>query len=279
MQLQTAFFVALLASLLTLAQPQTLTINPASNIINQNVQYTFQISLGATGITPGTATLTFDPTVFSFTNSSGITGCSNSIQPSTLYSCVASSANTISFTWTTAMPEGSSPLFLSINPLTNPPYVDNYTVSFDYAPDSGATFATISNTITGLQPDSLTSCAMTFSPAFTNSLSTITYTIVNKNSIPAGGSLQLTFNGYSPTNTSSLVVDPLTSSLLINSGATITSSSSVFFFSAFFSTLVAAGTTLTFSVGTITTPPTTSSSLYSITILTSATTSFLNKID
>ena len=181
MQLQTAFFVALLASLLALAQPQTLTINPASNIINQNVQYTFQISLGATGITPGTATLTFDPTVFTFTNSTAITGCSNTIT-NTPYSCFASSANAISFRWTTSMPEGSSPLFLSINPLTNPPYVNNYTVSFDYTSDAPTgTFSTISNTITGLQPDSLTSCAMTFSPAFTNSLSTITYTIVNKN--------------------------------------------------------------------------------------------------
>ena len=40
-----------------------------------------------------------------------------------------------------------------------------------------------------------------------------------------------------------------------------------------------AGTTLTFTIGSITTPPTTASSLYSITILTSAKASYLNKID
>ena len=181
MQLYHLLLVTLSALLIVLSQQQTLTINPSSNTINQNVQYTFQITLGAIGITPGTATLTFDSTVFSFTNTTAITGCSNAITTSTLYNCYASSSNSISFEWTTSMPEGSSPLFLSINPLTNPPYVDNYTVSFDFAPNSGATFATINNQITGLQPDSLTSCSMTFSPNSTNSLSNITFNLVNKN--------------------------------------------------------------------------------------------------
>jgi hypothetical protein len=42
---------------------------------------------------------------------------------------------------------------------------------------------------------------------------------------------------------------------------------------------VLAGSTITFTIGSITTPPTTASSLYSITILTSAKASYLNKID
>ena len=264
-----------LALLLLPIHPATLTVNPAGNTIAQSVQYSFQINLASAGITPGLATLTFDPAVYSFTNTTAITGCFNTISVTTLYSCYASAANKISFRWTTAM-SATSPLFLSISSLTNPAYVDNFTVSFDFAPDSGATFSTVTSTITGLQPDTLTSCAMSFNPNYTNTLSTVTFTVVNKHKIPSGGSLQLTFNGYTPTS-SSLTISAASAS--INTGVAAVVTGSVFSFSGFFSSLVPAGSTLTFSIGSIMSPPTTASSLYSITILTSATTSYLNKID
>jgi hypothetical protein len=94
----------LLAVWLAVVHGQTLTISPSGSTINANVQYVFQIALGATGITPGTATLTFDATAFSFTNSTAITGCANAITPTTLYSCSAASSNTITFRWTASMP-------------------------------------------------------------------------------------------------------------------------------------------------------------------------------
>jgi len=265
----------LITLLLCYVKCATLTVNTGDNIIAQSVQYSFQINLAASGITPGTATLTFDPTVYTFTNSSAITGCYNTLNVSLLYSCYASAGNQISFRWTTSM-SSTSPLFLSFSNITNPSYVDNFTVSFDYTPDSGGTFSTVTSTITGLQPDTLTSCAMNFSPNYTNSLSSITFTVVNKHQIPSGGSLQLTFNGYTPT-TSSLTIS--NASVFINSGVTAVVTGSIISFSAFFNTLVPAGTTLTFTIGSITSPPTTSSSLYSITILTSAKANYLNKID
>jgi hypothetical protein len=102
--------------------------------------------------------------------------------------------------------------------------------------------------------------------------------MVNKNLIPAGGSLQLTFNGYTPSY-SNITINALTSGAFINVSALSVPSSNVFFFSSFFSSQVAAGTTLTFSISSIMTAPTTSSTAYSITILTSAKSSYLNRID
>lgn len=251
----------------------SITVSLGQNTINQQVQYTFQLTLGTTGITPGTATLTFNSSGYTFANSSAISNCYNTLTPTTLYSCYASSSTSISFRWLSTM---SSPLYLSINPLTNPPYVDNYTVSFDFYADSSVTFQTVYGTINTLQPDTLTSCSMSFSPNYTNTLSNISFTMVNKNSIPSGGSLQLTFNAYTPSYSTLAIY---TTSGYINIASTITPSGSVFFMSGFFSSTVPAGTTLAFSIAFINTPPTIGSSLYSITILTSAKSNFLNKID
>ena len=141
-----AFFLVILA---WIANSASLTVNPAALMIAQSVQYALQINLASSGITPGTATLTFDPAVYAFTNSSAITGCFNTLSVTTLYNCYASAGNQISFRWTTAMP-ASSTLYLSFSSITNPSYVDNFTVSFDFLPDSGATFSTVTSTISGL---------------------------------------------------------------------------------------------------------------------------------
>lgn len=252
----------------------SITVTPSSNIINQPAVYTFILNLGSSTNRPGTATLSFNATGYSFSNDTAITGCYNAITTSTRYYCWASSSTTISFRWNTTM---SSPLYLSISTITNPTYVDNYVVGFSYVPDVTASFTTLYFTISSFQPDSLTSCSMSFSPNYTNTLSNITFTIVNKNSIPAGGSLQLTFSGYTPT-ASSLAI--YSSSSSVNTSAVITfDGSSVFFMNGFFRTLIAAGTSLSFSIAQIEGPPTISSSLYSITILTSAKDSFFYKID
>lgn len=247
----------------------SITVTPSTNIINQPAVYTFILNLGSSTNRPGTATLSFNASGYSFSNSTAVTGCYNAITTSILYYCSASSSTSISFRWNTTM---SSPLFLAISTITNPQYVDNYVVGFSYVPDVTASFTTLYFTISSLQPDSLTSCSMSFSPNFTNTLSNITFSIVNKNSIPAGGSLQLTFTGYTPTSSSLAISSSMPS---INTSVIPSfDGSSIFFMSGFFRSSVSAGTTLSFSIAQIRGPPTISSSLYSITILTSAKSTF-----
>ena len=72
---------------------------------------------------------------------------------------------------------------------------------------------------------------MSFSPSYANTASSITFTIVNKHVIPAGGSLQLTFNGYTPTSSSLAITN---ASAAINTGVTAVVTGNVFFFSGFF---------------------------------------------
>lgn len=259
--------------LLVGSQAASITVTPSTNVINQAAVYTFILDLGSTSIRPGNATLSFNSS-YSFTNSPAINGCYNAITTSILYSCNASSSTSISFRWTTNM---NSPLYLAISTITNPAYVDNYSVGFSFAADSQVTFQTIYFTMTSFQPDTLTSCSISFSPNYTNTLSNITFTITNKNAIPAGGSLQLTFTGYTPTSSSLAIYS--TSPSINTAVVPSFDGSSVFFMSGFFQSQINAGTSISFSIASILGPPTISSSLYSITILTSARDSFFYKID
>ena len=124
---------------------------------------------------------------------------------------------------------------------------------------------------------------MSYSPSYTNSYSTITFNIVNKNSIPPGGSLQLTFNNYTAaSSTSNLAINTTDSNLINTSTVTTTSTTttgSYFGFNNFFKTNVTANTPLSFTLSSFLNPPTTSSTFYSITILTYYSTSYQNKID
>ena len=86
-------------------------------------------------------------------------------------------------------------------------------------------------------------------PNYTNTATNYTFVIVNKNSIPAGGSLQLTFNGYAPTTTSLTLSSP---SALVNTTITAVISGNVYFLPAFFRSTIPAGTSLTFSMASLT---------------------------
>jgi hypothetical protein len=249
----------------------SVTVSPGSNTINAAVIYTIQLNLGNTGIAPGTATVTFN-SGYTFTNSSALANCYDTVSPSTLYSCYASSSNAISLAWTAGM---GTRLVFSISTISNPAYVDNYTVAFSFAPTSGATFQTVTTTINTLQPDALTSCSLSFAPTYATSASTLSVTLTNKNAILAGGSLQLTFAGYTPTYSSPSVssASPYVSSV------TPTPSGNVLFLSAVFTSAVPASTSITISISNVAAPPTTGSGLYSVTLLTSAKSSYLYKID
>ena len=117
--------VLLLLTLGWLASSASITVLLGSSTINQATIYGFTIILDSTAILPGLATLTFNASAYTFTNSTSITNCYNTLAPGTLYSCYASSSNSISFRWTASM---GTPLYLSISTLTNPAYADDYVV-------------------------------------------------------------------------------------------------------------------------------------------------------
>jgi len=267
-----------LAALIIIAQsiPQ-ITVYPSLNTINQLATYVFTLNIGDTSILPGTATLAFDSSVYTFTNSSGVTGCYDSTDSSILYNCSASSSSSISFKWSAAM---GVQMYLNISSIKNPSYVSNFDVTLSFVPNGGGSFTSVVGTINSLQPDTLSSCSMTYSPSYANSYSAVTFSIVNKNPVPTGGSLQLTFNGFTPGSTpTNLAISTTTSAAFINTTA-LTSSVGVYYaFSNFFKAAVPAATTLNFTLSSFLNPPTTASGNYSITILTYASTSYQNKID
>lgn len=272
------FMLLVIAAIITigLSAPQ-ITVYPSVNTINQLATYVFTMNIGDASILPGIASINFDTSVYSFTNSTGIKGCYDSTDNSVLFNCYAFNTTSIAFNWTEAM---GNQIYLNISDIKNPYYVSNFDVSLNFASDKGSPFTAVSGTINSLQPDTLTSCSMTFSPTYANSYSAVTFNIVNKNPIPLGGSLQLTFNGYTPaSNSTNLAISASTGAAYINTTA-ITSSVSTFFgFSNFFKAAVPASTSLSFTLSFFLNPPTTSSTLYNITILTYATTSYQNKID
>ena len=252
-----------------------LTVYPSVNTINQLATYVFTLNIGDSPTLPGIATLTFDSTVYSFTNTTGITGCYDSTNSSILYNCYASSASSISFSWSVNM---SIQVFLSINNIKNPYYVSNFNVALSFSTGS---FSPVSGTINSLQPGSLATCSMAYAPSYANSYSAVTFSLVNSNRIPIGGSLQLTFAGFTPASTpANLAISPSPGAASYINTSALTSSVGVFYaFSNFFKSEVPASTPLTFTLSSFLNPPTTSTANYSITVLTYASTSYQNKID
>lgn len=162
--------------------------------------------------------------------------------------------------------------------LQNPPYVDNFTISYSYyLLSDNSLYSSGSNTIKGLSPDSLTACSVSFSPNYTNSLATVTLQLTPKNSIPAGGSLQLSVSGY--TTGSTLTSVSTNSNALLNSTTFISTSVPTYILANFFAATIPAGTALTFSANSLLSPPSTATSTYSFTLTTLYTTNYLNSID
>lgn len=257
---------------LSIAHAQSFSIGLSDNTVNKVSNYSFTLFTSITSLN-GTATLTFPSAGYNIVTSSALTSCYDTSNSAIALNCTVTSTTTITFRVISAT------IFLSIdNAITNPPYVDDFTISFDYTADDSTTYATQTAVLNTLVADSLTSASLSFSPVTTNTQSNLTVTMVNTNSIPSGGSVQLSFIGYTPTYTS-LTFYPLTSSAYMTSSPTITDSGNDLLLSAVFSATVPAGTTLTFMVGSIKTPPTTSTAAFSVTILTSAKNNFINKID
>lgn len=267
----------LLLTLITiiLANPQ-ITVFPTLNRINQITTYIFTFNIGNTSILPGTAMIIFPSSAYSFNSSTGITSCYDSTNTSNLFGCTIRNSSAFSFRWTVPM---ADQIYMSINSIKNPSYVDNYQIALTFVSDAGSTFTPVYGTINSLLPDELVSCGMAFAPAFTNSYSAVTFSIVNKSPIPAGASIQLTFVGYTPSiNSSSVSISVTNGSSFINTSASSSVIGQFVLLPSLFTTAVPASTSLVFRLSFLMSPPTTASS-FSITILTYASTNFQYKID
>ena len=100
--MQQIFSLLVLTTFITIVSPSPkILVYPSVTTINQVATYIFTIDIGNGNIVPGMASLTFNSSVYNFTNSSEITNCYSSIDSSILYNCVASNFYTISFNWTT----------------------------------------------------------------------------------------------------------------------------------------------------------------------------------
>jgi hypothetical protein len=267
-----------LLTFITITQADPLiTAFPSNKKINQITSYILTFNIGNNSILPGDATVVFPSSAFSFNSSSGITDCYDGTNTTNLYGCTIKNSSAFSFRWTQAM---GDLIYMNINSIKNPSYVDDYQVAFTFSSDAGFPFTTVYGYITNLIPDELTSCSMAFAPTYTNSFSVVTFSIVNKNPIPAGGSIQLTFVGYTPSsNTSSMSVSVTTGGTYINTTVVSSVIGAYILLPNFFSNAVPASTTLVFKLSFLLSPPTTASSYFSITILTYASTNYQFKID
>ena len=267
----------LLLALITIAQADPLiTAYPSNKKINQITTYILTFNIGNNSILPGTATIVFPASAYSFNASSGITNCYDGTNTTNKYGCSIKNSSAFSFRWTGTMVDQ---IYMNIDSIKNPSYVDDYQVAFTFTSDGGSSFNTVYGYITNLSPDELTSCSMAFVPTYTNSFSAVTFSIVNKNPIPVGGSIQLTFVGYTiSSNTSSLSVSVTNGSIYINTTVVSSVIGAYILLPNFFSTAVPASTTLVFKLSFLLSPPTTASS-FSMTILTYASTNYQLKID
>jgi len=255
----------------------SLTVNALTGVINQNSIYFFLITDAAWTLN-GTAQLVFQSPPYSFTNTTGITGCydPNYLTP---YNCYASSANTITLSWNTNMPNSGTQQFYLYLTLLNPPYVDTFSVTYNFLyPTTSTVYSTQSGKVSGLYSDSLAACSLAFNPSYTNSFSVVTVGFTTKNSIPAGGSFQLVINNYVSSDPTPNV-NVLSNGSILNSTVVGSSSGQNYFFSKLFSSSVAAGSVITFSLSSFTTPPTTQTSYFNFYIATSYTSNYLNTID
>ena len=133
--------------LLGYASAATIFLSLTNYIVNQPAQYNFNLNIGTTSIIPGTATLVFDSTAYSFTATTAVTGCFNTIDTSTLYNCILVNSSAISFRWTNTM---DSLTYISFSTFNNPTYVNNYAVTLSFVSDGGSAFNSVSTTISGL---------------------------------------------------------------------------------------------------------------------------------
>jgi hypothetical protein len=172
---------------------------------------------------------------------------------------------------------GVSQQFLLQLALINPPYFDEFTVTYNFI-HSSSVYSTLSGKVVGLYSDSLSACSLTFSPSYTNSYSVVTVGFTTKNIIPAGGSFQLVINNYT-SNDASPTLNVLNNGSILNGSVVGSSSGQNYFFSKFFSTAVAAGSVISFSLSKLTTPTTTQSSYFNFYLATIYTTNYLNAID
>jgi hypothetical protein len=163
--------------------------------------------------------------------------------------------------------------------LLNPHYVTNFNVDFKYYKSNGDLFDSGSTTFRRLTNDSLTSCSISFSPDYTITSSTATVSFKTKNAIPITGSFMLAVNGYTISDTVTTVDALSNASILTTTKPTYFSSSQMYFFNNFFKTSISAGSNIAFSISSILSPPTTSSTAFSWTLTTLYTTSTSNTID
>lgn len=254
-----------------------------TSTINQHSTYYFQFIDSAAWSKTGTVQITFQSPPYLFTNSTNITSCKETVTSNTYgLGCYASSSNSISFQWTSTLVtnvgnSAGDSLTMSFT-LLNPSYVDTFSIDYSYTLTAGTLYSSTSTTVRGLTADTLTSCAVTFSPSYTSSLSTVNIQMTPKNAIPSGGSLFLSVSGYTVGNTLS-TLNTASNSSSLNSSAGIVNSGQTYLISNFFSTAISSGTFLSFSASSLLTPPTTASTSFTISISTLYTTSYLNAID
>lgn len=258
----------------------SLTVSAKSGVINQNSDYFFLISDTAWSLS-GSVQLVFESPPYSFTNTTGITTC---YDPNTItaLNCIASSSSTISFNWDPNMISGYTQTGVTLQfylqlTLINPPYVDTFTVTYNFI-RSGSVYSTLSGKVSGLYSDSLSACSLSFSPSYTNSYSVVTVGFTTKNNIPAGGSFQLVVNNYASSDASP-TLNVLNNGSILNGSVVGSSSGQNYFFSKFFSSAVAAGSVISFSLSKLTTPPTTQTSYFNFYLASIYTTNYLNTID
>ena len=144
-------YMHLLLALITivLADPQ-ITVFPLLNKINQITTYIFTFNIGNTSILPGIATIIFPSSAYSFNSSTGITGCYDSTNTSYLFGCTIKNSSAFSFRWSVAM---GDQIYMSINSIKNPSYVDTYQVALTFLSDGGTAFTPVYGSINSLQPD------------------------------------------------------------------------------------------------------------------------------
>lgn len=278
-----AVFLITIAFLISNVSATNVLLTLGTSTINQYSTYEFQFIDSAAWSKTGTVQITFQSPPYLFTNNTNITSCKETVTSNTYgLGCYASSSSSISFQWTSTLVTnvgGAAGDSLTMTfTLLNPSYVDTFSIDYSYTLTAGTLYSSTSTTVKGLTADTLTACAIAFSPSYTNSLSSINIQITPKNAIPSGGSLFLSVSGYTVGNTlTSLSTGSNSTSL--SSSASIVNSGQTYLISNFFSTVISSGTYLSFSASSILTPPTTAASTYTISVSTLYTASYLNSID
>jgi hypothetical protein len=271
----------LLAILQSTPASATLFLTIDTPTIDQNSIYEFQFVDSGAWSQTGVVQITFQSPPYAFANSTTINSCKETVLSTYTLNCYASSSSSISFSWTAALVAAVSSsagdsLTMAIT-LQNPSYVDNFNIAYTFTLTNGVQYSSGSTTLKSLVADTLTSCAVTFSPNYTNSLATVNIQFTPKNAIPAGGSIFFTAVGYTVGNTLTSI-NTLSNSAL-NSSAGISNSGQTYILTNFFTSGISSGASISFSVSSVMSPSTTALSTYSFNLTTLYTSSYLNSID